>query len=77
MKISYFSGVRRFDEYVSPDHESSYPRKLAREWWRRRHDSEPPENLDGYLANASKLVIPKRIKVHTNKKNAEIVQHEF
>lgn len=76
IKISYFCGLQMFTEYVCPEH-GGFAAKKAREFWRQRHIDEPPEDTDTYLQLCPHLKVPRRIKVHINKKHPEIISHEF
>jgi DNA repair protein RadD len=76
IKVSYFVGLKRFTEYKCPEH-SGFARRSFESWWKQRHNSEPPKTTDEALSIISMLRIPKRIRVWTNKKFAEIMQCEW
>jgi DNA repair protein RadD len=76
IKVSYFSGLKRFTEYVCLEHKG-FARRKAESWWKQRHNSEPPKTTDEALSIITMLRTPKRIRVWTNKKYAEIMQVEW
>lgn len=77
MKVTYFTGLRQFKEWILFEH--PYPlRGKAKTWWKLRHVSECPKTTAEALQHMSELKIPKKIKVWLNKKPfAEIVGWEF
>jgi DNA repair protein RadD len=76
MKVTYFCGLQSFREWICLEH-PGVTGKMARDWWRQRHKSEPPKTTQEALQYMSQLRIPKRIKVWCNKKWPEIVGHEW
>jgi DNA repair protein RadD len=76
MKVTYFTGMQMFREFVCLEH-PGLPGKIARDWWRQRHKSNPPSTINDALAYMSELRMPKRIRVWCNKKWPEIVGTEF
>lgn len=76
IKVSYFSGFRCFNEWVTLEH-PGHAGKRARDWWRQRHTTEPPVTTDQALRLINELRCPKRIRVHVNKKYPEILLCEF
>ena len=77
MKVTYYSGLQRFNEFVCLEH-SGYAKKRARDWWRQRHEIEPPETTDEALRYISELRMPVRVRVWTNKsKWPEIMNTEW
>lgn len=76
LKVAYFCGLKVFRQYVCFEH-SGYPSKLARDWWRQRHLSEPPSQTWKALELTNELRQPKQIRVHTNKKYPEIIGVKF
>ena len=81
MKVIYYCGPMALDtfmEFVSPEHSNNFVARKAREWWRQRHIEDPPDTVDQYVVKAPELVVPKKLKVHINKKpHPEIVGYEF
>jgi len=76
IKVNYYSGLRKFNEFVCLEHKG-YARTRAREFWRARHAMEPPETTDEALACISELRAPKRIRVWINKQWPEIMGVEW
>jgi DNA repair protein RadD len=78
IKVTYYSGVRRFSEYICLEH-VGYPQKRARDWWRAASGS--PDGIPDTVAEAmTKLDLlrkPRQIKVWINKPNPEIINHEY
>lgn len=76
LKVSYYSGINRYTEWVVAWHHKTISAK-AKKWWKERTDLPLPE--DAVKANelAGKLKIPKKIRVWTNRKHPEILGHEF
>lgn len=76
IRVIYFCGLRRFDEWVCLEH-TGLPSKRARDWWRQRHTEEPPVFTWQALQKVSELRSPKMIKVWVNKKNPEVLSAEW
>lgn len=76
MRVTYFCGLRRFDEWVCFEHKG-FPLHKAHEWWKQRHSSEPPVFTWQALQAVSELRAPESIKVWVNKDNPEIVSAEW
>ena len=76
IKVSYYSGLRMFNEFVCLEH-GGFARKRARDWWRTRHSVEPPETTDEGLKYISELRVPKRIRVWANKRYPEVLSCEW
>lgn len=79
MKVTYFCGLRNFQEWVCLEH-PKLAGKIARDWWRQRHKSEPPKTTEEALKHMGELRVPKKIRVWVNKahgKLPEIVGVEF
>jgi len=76
MKVSYFCGLRMFDEWICLEH-SGFAGKRARDWWRQRHAEEPPPTVYQALEKVSQLRVPTRIRVWVNKKHPEILSAEW
>jgi len=75
IKATYFTPTK-YTEYVCLQH-NGMAGKMARDWWRRRHRTEPPATVDEALKFISELRCPRFIRVHTNKKYPEIISCEF
>jgi DNA repair protein RadD len=76
LRASYYCGLRRFDQFVFPEH-NGYATKMFRDWWRQRHISEPPITVGQALEKMQELRKPKTIRVWVNKKMPEILGVEF
>jgi DNA repair protein RadD len=76
IKVSYFCGLRKFDEWVCLEHDK-YAGKKARDWWRQRHQEEPPATTHRALEKVSELAVPTRIRVWVNKKYPEVLSCEW
>lgn len=75
IRATYFT-PKAYTEYVCLEH-SGMAGKIARDWWRKRHREEPPATVDAALLKIAELRCPRFIRVHTNKKYAEILACEF
>ena len=67
IKVTYFAGIRAFNEYISIESDKPFARKKAHDWWRQRHFVEPPATMNEALSRTSELRIPTAIRVHVNK----------
>jgi DNA repair protein RadD len=76
VKVSYQCGLRMFSEWICPQHKG-YAGKKAKDWWRCRHDSEPPETVEDFLERTAELRIPKKLRVWVNKKYPQIMNYEY
>lgn len=77
IKVTYYSGLRSFNEWVMPEHQG-LPRHKFHQWWKQRHSAVlPPPSVDDALKYTSELRLPKQIKVWLNKKYPEILESSF
>lgn len=77
IKASYYCGLRKFDEWVCPEH-TGYPLKKARDWWRSRATNpEPPQTTAEAFQRLEELRTPTHINVWINKKYPEVVGYEY
>lgn len=76
LRADYYIGINRISEWVHIE-KGGYVGKKARDWWRQRHQSEPPETVDQALMFVSQLRAPRKIRVWTNKKYPEILSYEY
>lgn len=78
IKVAYFTGMRKFDEWVCLEHDG-YARKKSRDWWRQRtsHGVEPPATTYEALQRLNELRIPTSINVWLNKKMPEIMGYVY
>lgn len=78
LKLQYFVKGRPtpINEYVNLEH--PHPARFhAGEWWRTRHNSDPPQTIDEALQFQAELRVPYRLRVWTNKDYPEIVGAEY
>lgn len=62
----YLQGLTKpVNEFINLEH-VGYPRKLAEDWWKERHATEPPETIDEALEMQAQLRVPRRAKVWMN-----------
>lgn len=87
MKVTYYCGLRRFEEWICFEHEGFAKRK-AHQWWIARCDTKAvfrsetehewvPVNVKQALEFSSYLRIPRSVKVWVNKKYPEIVDYGY
>ncbi len=78
MRVAYVTGLQQFIEFVHL--EASYASevgKIARDWWRMRHNVEPPGTVGEALTYQSSLRVPKYIRVIVNRKYPEVIGYEY
>lgn len=77
LRASYYCGLRKFDDWVSLEHDG-YPRKKAHDWWRDRAENpEPPETVEEAFVRLKELRTPTSIRVWVNKKYPEILYYDY
>ncbi len=76
LKTTYYTNGLAFKEYICLEH-SGMAGKIARDWWRKRHRTEPPPTIDQALNFISELRCPRFLRVHVNKQHPEILSTEF
>lgn len=76
IKVTYYSGLAKYNEWVCLE-AKGYARTRAVQWWLARHASEPPTSTDDALLYVSQLRVPKRIRVRTDQKFAEVLGVEW
>lgn len=72
IKVSYLCGLQMFNEFVTFDHEG-FAKHKAHEWWRARHQEQPPLSTDLALRRIMELRTPRKVKVWTSKKHPEVL----
>lgn len=73
MKVTYYCGLRKFDEYVCFEHEGFAQRK-ARQWWTSRTTSVPfPASTKDGLELVEHIGVATHLRVWVNKKYPEIM----
>lgn len=79
LKVSYWSGIRMFSEWVCLEHEG-FAGKKARDWWRARSenpDAAPPETIGEALDLFNDLAVPTHMRIWVNKTRPEILAFDF
>lgn len=67
MKVSYYCGLKLFNEFVCIEHEGFASRK-ARQWWRERNTSAVPTTTAQVLEQVESAKTPTHLRVWINKK---------
>jgi len=76
MRVSYYCGLRKFNDFVCLEHQG-YPQRKAFRWWADRSDLPIPATIDEALKLSSKLRVPTHLNVWINKKYPEVVKYCF
>lgn len=76
LRVTYFCGLTRVQEFVCPDH-SKYLRSRAQHWWRQRSPLDFPESLNGMIPMLNHLATPTHALVDFNDRYPEIKKVEF
>lgn len=76
IKVVYYCGLQRFNEFVCFEHER-YTASKARMWWRERTHIEIPKTTVDALASIDALKMATHLRVWINKKYPEILKHCF
>jgi len=76
MRVEYYTGLRKFSEYICLDH-GGYASRVARQWWELRSPWGVPPDVESGLKAVDYLKIPKTISVIENKRYPEIAGYEF
>jgi len=76
MKVSYYSGLRVFSEYVCFEHEG-FAQNKAKTWWRERTGLNFPNSTAEGIALCDQLTPVTSLRVWINKKYPEIMAHCF
>lgn len=77
LKITYFTGIRSFNEWLFPQSLKGPGRHNFHTWWRQRTAVPPPATVDEALMYTNGLKAPLSIDVWVNKKNPEIMRANF
>jgi DNA repair protein RadD len=67
LRVSYFVGLIRVEEFVCPDH-GGYATLQAHRWWKKRTWMDVPGDLNAYMEYLAHLAVPVRIDVDFNGK---------
>lgn len=76
VKVSYYSKLRSFNEFVCFEHGDFAGRK-AREWWKKRSNEPIPTTTEEALERIDRVAVPTHLRVWVNKKYPEIMQQCF
>lgn len=76
IQTTYICGMQSFRENVFPMH-GGYATKLFKNWWKQRHQTEPPQSVDEALHFIQQLRKPKTIRVWCNKAYPEVLSAEY
>lgn len=76
IKVSYFCGFQMFNEFVTLEH-PGFAAKRSRDWWKQRHNEDPPPTTYEALRRVSELRTPARLRVWVNKKYPEVLSAEW
>lgn len=76
LRVTYFSGFRKFTEYIFVEHGGFLTIK-ARKWFRLRTKLQLPSTVSETLSLTGGLKIATAIKVNVNKKYPDIVDYRF
>lgn len=79
MKVSYYCGLKMFQEYVCFEHPDNFSQRKARKWWRERvpgphAGAAVPDSTVAALKLAEHLCAPTHLRVWVNKQYPEILQ---
>jgi DNA repair protein RadD len=77
LKVTYFSGMQSFIEFVFLESSKPFIKNKAVNWWQQRHPSNIPFNTDEALKLIRELRTPKKIKVKLNGDYPEILSAEW
>ena len=76
MKVSYYCGLRVFNEYVCVEHEGFAGRK-ARQWWNKRSDIPLPQLTEHAMQLTDSLKVASHLRIWINKQYPEIMDYCF
>lgn len=76
MKVTYYCGLRSFNEYVCIQHDGFAQRK-ALQWWRERSSAPFPESTEAALVQTDTLTAATHLRIWVNKQYPEILSHCF
>lgn len=76
IKITYYCGLRRFDEWLCLEH-PGYAGRKAREWWLIVAKTTPPQTVDEALQNIDLLRVPDGIRVRVDTKYPEVLSRLY
>lgn len=75
LKVSYFCGLRMFQEYVCFEHPDNFSQRKAQRWWRERSNGLAyPGSTTEAMKHGEALRAPTQLRVWVNKQYPEIMQ---
>jgi DNA repair protein RadD len=81
MKVSYYCGLKMFQEFVCFEHPDPFSQRKARAWWRERQPgqqaNQQPATTEEALKLAPYLKAPTHLRVWTNKRYPEILGFDY
>lgn len=78
LKVSYFSGLKMFNEWIAIESEKTFARQRAKNWWLQRSLSGIlPISTNDALMRTNDLRKPKRVKVWVNKQYPEVLGYDY
>ena len=77
LKVTYFTGIRSFNEWLFPQSLKGPGRHNFHTWWRNRTAIPPPATVEEALLSTDALKVPRQIRVWVNRANPEIMSVEF
>lgn len=75
LKVTYYSGLSQYSEYICLEHDNDYLKRKARKWWSERSTMPCPSDIKTALSLTGKLQTPTHIRVWVNKKYPEIMAY--
>lgn len=76
LRVSYYCGLRRFEEWVCLEH-LGYAKRKAQTWWTSRAQLAPPATVLEALGRIKELRTPVEIGVWVNKKHPEVMNYGY
>lgn len=76
VKVTYYCGLRSFNEYVCIEHDGFAGRK-ARQWWRERSNAPFPTSTANAIVVTDSVTAATHLRVWVNKQYPEILSHCF
>ena len=78
LKVTYYSGLRMFSEYICIEHpKGSFPKEKANSWWIKRAGTISPDSILAAIYLTDQLQNPSSIIVDTSKKYPDILDYIF
>lgn len=76
LKVSYFCGLRMFNEWICLEH-AGLPGKKARDYWCKGAHTKPPETVLEAISRLPELKVPTSIQVELKSKFDQVVYHFY